>query len=211
VRVFKHGALLATPFIDLSAQVNQVHDRGLLGVALDANFAANGAVYLLYTFEEGGNPNDPGPKTARLTRVTADPAHPDVALPGSEVVLVGRLGYPPCDRYPAGADCLPADELSHTIGTVRVAPDGTLFVGNGDGAFYGFANALALRAQDLDSYAGKLLRITPEGRAPGDNPFDDGTQSIRSKVWASGLRNPFRFALDPQTGEPYIGDVGWDA
>jgi len=55
VRVFKHGALLATPFIDLSSQVNQVLDRGLLGCALDANFAANGAVYLLYTFEEGSH------------------------------------------------------------------------------------------------------------------------------------------------------------
>ena len=211
VRVFKHGALLATPFIDLSSQVNQVLDRGLLGVALDANFAANGTVYLLYTFEEGGNPNDPGPKTARLTRVTADPSNPDVALPDSEVVLLGGIGLPPCDRYPPGADCMPADELSHTIGTVRVAPDGTLFVGNGDGAFFGLANALALRAQDLDSYAGKLLRITPDGSAPGDNPFDDGTPSVRSKVWAYGLRNPFRFALDPQTGEPYIGDVGWNA
>ena len=211
VRIVKNGELLATPFIDISSRVNQVLDRGLLGLAIDVNFSSNGYVYLLYTFEEGENPNDSGPKTARLTRVTADPSDPDVSLPDSEVVLLGSIGIPPCDSYPAGSDCIPDDELSHTIGTVRFAPDGTLFVSNGDGAFFSFANANALRAQNLDSYSGKILRINPDGSAPGDNPFDDGTNSIRSKVWAYGLRNPFRFALSPKNGEPHIGDVGWDA
>ena len=83
VRVFKNGALLATPFIDIQAQVNQCGDRGLLGLALDPNVATNGYVYLLYTFEVDGNSNDCGPKTSRLTRVTAQPTNPDVAYPAA--------------------------------------------------------------------------------------------------------------------------------
>ena len=69
-------------------------------------------------------------------------------------------------------------------------------------------------SQSLDSYAGKILRIKPDGTAPQApltvNPFNDGTNSIRSKVWAYGLRNPFRFGLQPTTNLPFIGDVGYD-
>jgi hypothetical protein len=69
-------------------------------------------------------------------------------------------------------------------------------------------NSLALRAQDLNSYAGKILRVNPDGTAPTDNPFYDGTNSIRSKVYDYGVRNPFRFTFDPN-GELVVGDVGW--
>jgi len=200
------GALLSTPFIDIRSKVNQFHDRGLLGLALDPNFAENGFVYLLYTFENGDDPFDTGPKTARLTRVTADPDNPDIALSGSEVVLLGTIKDPPCD---AGSDCIPNDSAGHAIGGLRFAPDGKLFVSIGDGGSPDFVDPLALRAQRLNSYAGKLLRINPDGSPPGDNPFDNGTKSIRSRVYAFGLRNPFRFNLD-QAGEPYIADVGWN-
>ncbi len=97
----------------------------------------------------------------------------------------------------------------HAIGALRFAPDGKLFVSIGDGASPDIVDPRALRAQRLDSYAGKLLRINPDGSPPGDNPFDDGTDSIQSRVYAFGLRNPFRFNLD-QAGEPYIADVGWN-
>jgi glucose/arabinose dehydrogenase/PKD repeat protein len=195
VRVVKNGNVLPTPFADMQSVVNQYEDRGLLGLALDENFGVTGQVYLLYTYAGGGSPNDSGPKTARLTRITADPANPDVALPGSEVVVL---------------DGIPADATSHSIGAVRFAPDGTVFLGTGDAASYSGADSLALRAQSLDSYAGKILCIQPDGTAVASNPFYDGTNSIRSKVWAYGLRNPFRFALHPTSGEPYIGDVGWN-
>jgi glucose/arabinose dehydrogenase len=208
VRIFKDGQLLPRAFLDISDRVNQYADRGLLGFALDPAFATNGYVYLLYTLETGPDPFSTGAKTSRLTRMTADPADPDVALEDSEVVLLGTLGTPPCSSYPAGSDCIPADSPSHSVGMLRFAPDGTLFVSHGDGANFSAVDSRALRAQDLNSYAGKLLRINPDGSPPGDNPFDDGTNSIRSRVWAYGLRNPFRFALAP-TGEPYIADVGW--
>ena len=65
-------------------------------------------------------------------------------------------------------------------------------------------------AQDLDSPNGKILRIRPDGSAPSDNPFYDGTNSWRSRVWLYGVRNPFGFSLQPETEEIYLGDVGWN-
>jgi glucose/arabinose dehydrogenase len=212
VRIVTDAGVLPAPFLDLSARVNAYDGRGLLGLAIDPAFADNGFVYLLYVYDPPGiaDPDAGTPRTSRLTRVTASAADPDLADPTSEVVLLGTVGEAPCSAAPAGADCIGADHFSHAIGTVRFAPDGMLFVGSGDGASFTFADPLALRAQSLDSLNGKLLRIRPDGGAPPDNPYFDGTSSNRSKVWAYGLRNPFRFALDPQVGEPWIGDVGWN-
>ena len=197
VRIFHDGHLHSTPFIDLSSQVNTCDDRGMLGLAFDPGFAENGYVYLGFVYEPTGNPNDEGPRTSRLIRVTANPANPDVALPGSQVVLLET----------------PATGSSHTMNTLRFAPDGTLFVSNGDGATTAAADALSMEAQSLDSYRGKILRINPDGSAPAPpqatNPFYDGTNSIRSRVWAYGLRNPFRFDFHPILGDLYLGDVGW--
>jgi glucose/arabinose dehydrogenase/regulation of enolase protein 1 (concanavalin A-like superfamily) len=213
VWVIKNGAVLPTPFLYFESRVNRAGDRGMLGFALDPNFATNGYAYLLYVYEPNGNPSDAGPKTARLTRVKADPNNPDVALAGSEQVILGQIGLAPCSQYPEGSDCMASDSTAHTIGTVRFAPDGKIFVGMGDGASYAGADQLALRAQSLNYYNGKILRINPDGTAPTDNPFYDpaNPNSVKSKVYAYGLRNPYRFAVHPQTGEVYIGDVGWNA
>ena len=192
VRVIKNGQLLPTPFIDLSAKVNTYDDRGFWGLAFDPQFASNGRVYMSYTFENAGNPNSSSARTARLTRVTADPANPDTALPGSEVVILGSVGTPPCSAHPSGADCIGSDGGSHTLGSLHFADDGTLFVGVGDGSD---GDSNALRAQDLDSPNGKILRIRPDGSAPSDNPFYDGTNSWRSRVWLYGVRNPFGFSI----------------
>src|SRR5258705_9777470 len=81
VRIFKNEQLLPTPFLDISAKVNQFQDRGLLGLALDPNFATNRYVYLLYVLENGGDTNSSQLRTSQLTRVTADPNNPDVVLP----------------------------------------------------------------------------------------------------------------------------------
>ena len=207
VRVIKNGQLLPTPFIDLSAKVNTFDDRGFWGLAFDPQFASNGRIYMTYTFENAGTPNSSAPRTARLVRVTADPANPDVALPGSEQVILGSVGTPPCTALPASADCIGSDGGSHTLGSLHFANDGTMFVGVGDGSD---GDANSLRAQDLTSPNGKILRINTDGTAPSDNPFYDGTNSWRSKVWAYGLRNPFGYAVQPGTDEIYMGEVGWN-
>ena len=204
VRIVKDGVLLPTPFVQLP--VNSFEQRGLFGIVLDPNFEANGYVYLYFTYEhDAANPS--GPKTGRLIRLTADG---DVAAPGSEIVLLGTVvgdpSRPSCEDFPAGSDCLPADGCCHVGGGLRFASDGTLFVATGDGAS---TFESRFRSQNLDSLAGKILRINPDGSAPADNPYFTGDPAAnRSKVWAYGLREPFRFGLQPGTDLPFIGDVG---
>lgn len=178
-------------------------------------------------------PDGMGARVSRLMRFDADPAQDfDRALSGSDVVLLGRNstldnigdpashdGPPSCDTGPGSPntpgspmrDCIPADGPSHSIGTVTFGRDGSLFVGNGDSSRWTNVDPRALRALDLDSLAGKILRIDPiSGEGVSDNPFFDGDpDSNRSKVWSYGFRNPFRFAIHPVTNEPWIGDVGW--
>ncbi len=195
VLVIKNGQAAATPFVDISDHVNQYLDHGLLGLALDPNFAVNGYVYLAYVYEGGGNPNDQGPKVSRLSRVQADPVNSDVALSGETVIV----------------DNIPSEAGAHSIDSLRFGADGKLFVSIGDGATDLTVDPLALRAQDLNSWNGKILRINADGSAPSDNPFYDSSapEAVQSKVWAYGLRNLFRFALHPKTGELYVGDAGW--
>lgn len=208
VRVVEDGQLLPEPFISLST--NSEGQRGLLGLALDPDFGRNGYVYLFHTLETDET-NPEGPKTSQLIRVTADG---NVAVPGSEQVLLGEIvgtaAQPSCTAFPVGSDCLPADGKSHVGGSLRFATDGTLFVGTGEGSFAAENEGeLQIAAQNLDSLAGKILRIYPDGSAPPDNPFFTGEpDDNRSKIWAYGLRNPFRFSLQPGTDVPFVGDVG---
>jgi glucose/arabinose dehydrogenase len=207
VRVVKGGALLPTPFIDLTASVNDYFDHGLLGIAADPDFATNGFVYLLYTFENNPSQFD-GTKTARLTRVTATG---DVAGPATEVTIVGTQVGTSCTLLPAGADCIPSDGPSHSVGNIKFAADKTMFVTIGDSASFNTVDDLALRAQDITSLAGKMLHITRAGAGVPTNPFWNGDPNAnRSKVWAYGIRNAYRFNLRPGTGMPYAGDVGWN-
>ena len=209
VRIIKNGSLLGTAFHTVPA--NPRGERGLLGLALDPSFAANGYVYLFYTHENDAS-NPQGPKTGRLVRVTANG---DVSQPGSEVVLlgttVGDASQPTCGDFPIGTDCLPEDGLSHTGGGLRFAADGSLLVATGDGS-YAAPNEqeLMTHVQDLDRLSGKMLRIDPAtGQGLADNPFYTGDPAAnRSKVYAYGLRQPFRFSVRPGTSTPFVGEVG---
>lgn len=236
VRIAEDGVLRIEPFIDLRDRVNPVGDRGLVGIAVHPRFPDVPYVYLAYAYDPpelaandgAAGPNGGGSRVSQLIRVSADPASDHAtALPGSEVLLLGRnstaanipapgvrnpLDAPACGM-PGGyvRDCLPADEHSHTIGRVRFGPDGALYVASGDGADYKTTRPYHVRALDVDSLAGKLLRIDPEtGRGLPDNPFWDGDpESNRSKVLNFGLRNPYSFTFHPTTWDPVMGDVGW--
>ncbi|MEO0855863.1 MAG: PQQ-dependent sugar dehydrogenase [Bacteroidota bacterium] len=235
VFIVEDGVKLDVPFLDVSAEVLDHHDRGLLGLALDPAFAQNGHVYLVYVVDpDGGTGSDEDAERfdafGRVTRYTASAADPNRADPASRRVLLG-------DTFAAG---IPACYLSHTIGTIAFGADGTLLVGTGDAASYEEPDTGGLypecfgagrlaatddlgayRSQHLGSLAGKILRLdSATGLGLPSNPFwtGDGTDAA-SKVWAYGLRNPFRFAVetvtgsaDPDDGSPgtlHIGDVGW--
>jgi glucose/arabinose dehydrogenase len=187
VRLVVNGRLRRRPLVDLRGGVSDYGYRGLLAVEPDPRFARNGYLYVLYVVRRG-----PGetPTTVRVSRI-------ETALPGlPETVLVGGI---PCTR-------------DHCGGDLEFAQDGSLFVATGDGwsGDPGF-NPRPLRAQSLTSLGGKILRISARGMGLADNPFWDGNgRSAASRIWAYGLRNPFRFALQPGSRTPVVGDVGWN-
>lgn len=210
VKIYKNGQLLAQPFYTVQ-NVNNYVDRGLLGLALDPNFATNGYVYLLFTYDNNPS-NIAGPKTGRLLRVTAAG---DTAQPGSERVIlgtnVGNSVQTSCNDFPVTSDCLVADGLSHAPGSVLFGPDGKLYISVGDAASYDDVDINAFRAQDLNNLAGKVLRVNPDGSGVADNPYYTGNPNDnRSKVYASGLRNTFRLSVRPSDGLIMGGEVGWN-
>ena len=236
--VVKNGIQLPTPFLDIQPEVNGTTDRGMLGIETHPNFPATPYVYLLYTYDppetagQSGTlgPDGKGQRVSRLVRVTADSATDyETMVPGSEVLLLGtastwsNIGDPSAEQNefdrpwacgnPGGyiEDCIPADGISHTIGTVQFGPDGMLYVSVGDAASYSTVDTKALRSLSLDSLAGKILRVDPAtGEGLADNPYWDGDpDSNRSKVWNYGVRNPYRINFDPNTAKLWIGDVGW--
>jgi len=227
VVIFKDGELRATPYYTVSP-VNDYQDRGLLGIALDPNFAVNGYVYLAFTYDN--NPADlTGPKTAQVIRVNASTPAGDIADGATKLVLLGTqpgtVAKPSCEDWALTADCIPSDYDSHTIGNLRFGPDGMLYVATGDGASYASVDVRALRAQCIGQtpapancpgnaarLAGKILRVNPaNGQGLADNPFYTGTLTdTRSKIWAYGLRNAFRYTFKPGTNVMFSGDVGWD-
>lgn len=236
-RVFtvKNGVKHPTPLWDRQSEVLSNGDRGLLGIAVDPRYNGNTNrwIYLLYTVDPDSNGTDSDNDAfGRLIRVQVSASDSHVVSYSSRQVLMGinwRQGPV------SGGD-------SHTVGALRFGRDGSLLVSIGDGAQYNAMDAGGLdpaafsskrtdpyedigsfRAQYLGSLAGKILRINPDnGQAYPSNPYWDGSPtSARSKVWAYGLRNPYRFSVrpatgstDPAAGNPgtlYIGEVGWTA
>ena len=200
VRVFDGNSLLEKPFIELSNQVNIGGQRGLLGLAVHPDFPKQPYVYLAYSYD----PPDVIPdqseegRVTRLVRITADPnSNYQTALPNSEVIL---LETPPVKNF-------------HAAGAIHFGQDGELFFAHGDGTQVSGSPKpkQAQILQSIDNPFGKLFRIDPiTGNGYSDNPFYNGDlTSIESKVYSYGLRNPWRFAIHPKTGEPFIGDVGW--
>src|SRR6185436_16126845 len=245
----------ATPFIDLSAEINNDGDRGLLSLALHPGFLPDGGptswVYLAYLVspvppaDNGFNQNDQY-SFCRLARYKATTGGSGIVADLSSRQIL--LGHQNADG--SVPDCIASLHDSHATGAMRFASDGSLLLSTGDGSHYDFQDnggadnagfdtfihpvsgkkgptpkvqdSGSFRSQDLRSLSGKMLRLDPAtGNGYPSNPFYDGNPaSNRSRVWALGLRNPFRWALvpntgasDPALGQPgllLIGDVGWN-
>ncbi|MBW3563307.1 MAG: PQQ-dependent sugar dehydrogenase [Acidobacteria bacterium] len=237
VRVIRDGQLRARPFVDLSSEVNQFGDRGLAGVAVHPEFPVEPFVYLSFSWDppdlpgaegEADGPDGKGRRVSRLVRVTANASTDyETMVEGSLEVIFGAAGtlevigdagpddlQPLCERNGRPIDdCAPSESHSHGINSISFGPDGALWFSHGDGSNALTFDKRALRAQNLDSLSGKILRVDPmTGDGLPDNPFFDGnpTHNI-SKVWNYGVRNPFRLAFHPKTGELFAGDVGWNS
>jgi glucose/arabinose dehydrogenase len=168
-------------------------EMGLLGVAIDPDFATNGFIYLYRTKAGGGGCSTAVDRLNQVVRVTMSGG--SVGL-GSLVELLSGIA---------------TDNGNHDGGVLRIGSDQKLYVGvgdsgNGDNAG-GPGSSTNPYAQDLTSLNGKILRLNLDGSAPSDNPFV-GVGSDRPEIWAYGFRNPFRMSFDDLTGKLWIGDVG---
>jgi len=190
-RVLRRDSTGAVTTAVTLACVDSAGERGLLGIAFDPDYLQGLStrwVYLYYTRQSPATgtcaiPGDAGSRN-RVVRLKEAGG----VLSGEQLLLEGPV---------LGA-------TNHNGGTLRFAPDKTLFVSVGD-------NDTDLDAvpasRNLNDLRGKILRINRDGSVPNTNPFA-GQIGVRGEIWAWGLRNPFRFSIDPTNGIPWIGDVG---
>lgn len=211
VHVYEAGALLPTPALDLGPLICTDRERGLLGVAVDPAFASNRYIYVYYTFNKSATcayAPDPAPVNRVARFVLSDV---NVVDPTSERILI---------------DNIPSPGGYHNGGDLHFGKDGYLYVSVGDGGCdYALDSGCGNQndaARDLNALLGKVLRVTSDGAAPADNPFQgEGTVPCAStgvapagtkcqETFAWGLRNPFRIAFDPNAAATrfYINDVG---
>ncbi|MEO1367143.1 MAG: PQQ-dependent sugar dehydrogenase [Acidobacteriota bacterium] len=183
IKVLDNGAVLPTPFIDLTTPVVSGGEQGLLGLAFHPDYVNNGYFYVNYT--RSGSPLD----QTVVERYQVSAGNPNVADPtsGFEVIVIDQTFS------------------NHNGGDIHFNPiDGYLYIGMGDGGGWD-------TSQDLTTLLGKMLRIDVDGASPyavpPGNPYV-GDPSALDEIWASGLRNPWRWSFDRATGDLLIGDVG---
>jgi glucose/arabinose dehydrogenase len=206
IRIIKNGVLQPTPFLDIAARLgNPGGEQGLLSLAFPPGYGSTkNRFYVYYT-------NPVGTLVIARYRPTANA---DVADPNSEEIIL-TIEHPTYSN--------------HNGGQLQFGPDGYLYIGTGDGG--GGGDPLK-NGQNPGVLLGKLLRIdvepvgapvlalfktylplifksgsSPNYSIPATNPYV-GTPGYRGEIWALGLRNPWRFSFDRQTGDLYIGDVG---
>ncbi|MGI8425413.1 MAG: PQQ-dependent sugar dehydrogenase [Actinomycetota bacterium] len=173
-------------FLDISDQVSSGSEQGLFSIAFAPDYATSGLAYVDYTDRQGDS---------RIVEFKVDPADANRLDPKSrrEILFV---------KQPFA---------NHNGGLLLFDAEGMLVIGFGDG---GSSGDPGKRAQNLGQLLGKLLRIDPRRPAggkpygiPPDNPFVKKA-GARPEIWAYGLRNPWRFSFDQETGDLYVGDVG---
>ncbi|KXK46763.1 MAG: glucose/sorbosone dehydrogenase [Chlorobi bacterium OLB5] len=193
IRVFPNDSMTTNvqTFLDVTNLVNQSgNERGLLGLAFHPNYSSNRYFFIYYTRSSDG--------ALRISRFTTQSGNPNKADSLSELNML-TIPHP---TY-----------TNHNGGCLMFGGEGNLYIGTGDGGSGGDPNN---NAQNLNSLLGKMLRIdinTPSGgnnySIPPTNPYAGGGGA--PEIFATGLRNPWRFSRDAVTGTIYCGDVGQDA
>lgn len=192
ISVFQNdsNAVQKNTFLDIQARVNDSgNEQGLLGLAFHPDYETNGYFYVNYT---AANPN----RTV-VSRFSVSAQNPDSADENSEFEILSFV----------------QPFSNHNGGQIAFGPsDGFLYIAVGDGGSGGDPNC---NAQNLQTLLGSLLRIDVDtttgnqhyGIPPG-NPFAGNTQGYREEIYANGLRNPWRFSIDPVDNRLWVGDVG---
>ena len=182
ILIYKGRQLLSNPFLDVSPLVSTGGERGLLSIAFHPDYANNGFLFLNYTNTDGATV---------IARYRVSP-NPNVVDPASAKILL----------------TIPQPSGNHNGGQLQFGPDGFLYIGMGDGGSTGDPSNFA---QNSATLLGKMLRIDVDTgspyTSPSDNPFV-GNPQARDEIWASGLRNPWRFSFDRLNGDLFIADVG---
>jgi uncharacterized repeat protein (TIGR03806 family) len=182
IQVFENDPTTSTKrlFLDIAIKVNSSgSEEGLLGLAFDPDYETNGYFYVNYTASS--------PRRTVIARYTAT-GMPLAGDASTEQILL-EFDQP---------------EPNHNGGMLAFGRDGMLYIATGDG---GGSDDPDDNAQSLGNLLGKILRIHPSGSIPPDNPFV-GVLGAREEIWAYGLRNPWRFSFDRDTGTLWAGDVG---
>lgn len=192
------GSGTPSVFLDITDRVeNGGNEQGLLGLDFHPDYATNGFFFVNYT--RAANPRT---RTV-VARFQVSEGDPNRADPGSGTTILE----------------VEQDFSNHNGGNILFGPDGYLYVGMGDG---GSGGDPLDRSQDRGQLLGKMLRIDPDGSPDGaselcgleasygippGNPYA-GDGDGCDEIWATGLRNPWRWSFDRKTGDLFIGDVG---
>lgn len=184
IKIIENGTVLPTPFLTLN--VNSMgNEQGLLGLAFHPDYQNNGYFFVNYTLDNG---------SSQISRFEVS-SDPNLAEPTSELSIL-TVSQP---------------FSNHNGGCLQFGADGYLYIALGDGGSAGDPQNIA---QNTTRLLGKMLRIDIDDTdgaqnyvIPPDNPFV-GDSAIRDEIWATGLRNPWKFSFDRTTDELYIADVG---
>jgi len=187
--VERDGTVLPEPFLDITEEVrSSAQDQGLLSIAFHPDYANNGYFYLNYTSHPSGD--------TFIARYSASSNNPNLANPNSRFLI-----YTAFQPY-----------NNNNGGDINFGPDGYLYIALGDG---GSGNDPGNRAQNLDLPLGKILRIDVNTGVlydiPADNPYAQPGEMGLDEIWASGLRQPWRFSFDSETGDMWVADIGQDS
>ncbi|MCF6157243.1 MAG: glucose sorbosone dehydrogenase [wastewater metagenome] len=189
--VFKNNPRTREKMVFLNIQ-DRVNDRGgeegLLGLAFHPHFKNNGCFYVNYTALN--------PRRTVIARYRVSQTDPNTAVKDSEFIILQFL----------------QPFSNHNGGQIAFGPDGFLYIATGDGGSGGDPHG---NGQNRETLLGKILRIDVDNPSetrnygiPADNPFTENTSGFREEIYAYGMRNPWRFSFDPETGMLWVADVG---
>ncbi|NQY08414.1 MAG: PQQ-dependent sugar dehydrogenase [Flavobacteriales bacterium] len=180
------GNVNGTDFLDISSLVKtKSNEQGLLGLAFHPDYATNGYFFVHYTDSD---------EDQQVSRFTVSAGDRDIADANTELKIIN---FSQRDRY-------------HNGGCIQFGPDGYLYIGTGDGSGNVGGDPDG-NGQDSTTLLAAMLRLDIDNgspySSPADNPFV-GNPDGADEIWATGLRNPWRFSFDKETGDLWIADVG---